>query len=493
MGTMSGIDLLPIWNLQIDDIDGFASKTDPENFSKESRDTIPVHEEPKKSLNPLNRVKSAGVDSRSPSTMSVVDPLPIRILKTDDIDRFTSKTDPENLSKESRDTKPVHEEPKHSLNPLNRVKSAGIDSRSLQKVDPIPIGNLKTDDIDRLSSKDDPNALSTTTDTKLQWKIAPKESVHSVQKSPDVAPVSLDPIHQVISGPKKDTEVTLSVLSVADKIAEIVKNDAETDAKPRDHSSALKMESKLNQDQTKTNRNPVPAQEDHPEPMKHLPGAQEDHSSQLVISTDPLRDEWLAMKAQLESQLNDEKLRLERRFGEELASMKSKFQSDMELHKSLVSQELEKAKLAKEEILRMEQKLTRLIDVNREKEVIKDETEVKNEGKEVNKDEKEVKEEEKEVKVAKKEEKDVKDEETEVKKEEKEVLKDEKEIKNEGKEVKVAKKEEKYVKDEVTESKKEEKEVINEKKDVKEVKEVKKDEKRSIRTKKRSKKRKKRS
>merc|ERR1712071_328587 len=208
MGTMSGIDLLPIWNLQIDDIDGFASKTDPENFSKESRDTIPVHEEPKhslnplnrvklagigsrspstmsvvdplsirnlktdpenfskesrdtipvheepkQSLNPLNRVKSAGIDSRSPSTMSVVDPLPIRILKTDDIDRFTSKTDPENLSKESRDTKPVHEEPKHSLNPLNRVKSAGIDSRSLQKVDPIPIGNLKTDDIDRLSSK----------------------------------------------------------------------------------------------------------------------------------------------------------------------------------------------------------------------------------------------------------------------------------------------------------------------------------------------------
>merc|ERR1712071_93250 len=138
MGTMSGIDLLPIWNLQIDDIDRFASKTDPENFSKASRDTIPVHEEPKHSLNPLNRVKLAGIGSRSPSTMSVVDPLSIRNLKTD----------PENFSKESRDTIPVHEEPKQSLNPLNRVKSAGIDSRSpstMSVVDPLSIRNLKTD------------------------------------------------------------------------------------------------------------------------------------------------------------------------------------------------------------------------------------------------------------------------------------------------------------------------------------------------------------
>lgn len=72
-------------------------------------------------------------------------------------------------------------------------------------------------------------------------------------------------------------------------------------------------------------------------------------------------EEWLLMKQELECKLNDEKLRLQRWFSEELASIKSKFESDLDQ---------QKANIVKEDILlRMEDKLSQLIDVKQHHDV----------------------------------------------------------------------------------------------------------------------------
>ena len=69
------------------------------------------------------------------------------------------------------------------------------------------------------------------------------------------------------------------------------------------------------------------------------------------------RKEWLLMKEELECKLNDEKQRLERWFTEELALIKSKLESDLDQQKAQVIKE--------EVLLRMEDKLSQLIDIKK--------------------------------------------------------------------------------------------------------------------------------